>query len=100
MKRKWYVDSPNILNFALNGFAVQLRRDSCDMDANPGVWYTPAKVGEIVARGPRWRLGDMTDGGLNGLGTVLELMMRDMKVLSNGRRRQGETSRQRACPRC
>ena len=50
------------------------------MDAAPGLWYSPAKVGDFVARGPRWPLGNMTDGGPGGLGTITELAQSDMTV--------------------
>lgn len=71
--------------------AMQLRRDPCAMDAVPGLWYSPPKVGDTVARGPRWPLGNMTDGGSGGLGTVVQLMQSDMTV-SSGRERKGKRS--------
>ena len=50
------------------------------MDATPGLWYSPAKVGDFVARGPWWPLGNVTDGGPGGLGTITELAKSDNTV--------------------
>ena len=50
------------------------------MDTTAGGWYSPAKVGDFVARGPRWPLGNMTDGGPGGLGVITELDQADMTV--------------------
>lgn len=59
---------------------AQLRRDPCPLDTKPGAWYFPAKVGDAVARGPKWQRGDMSDGGPGGLGTVIELTQSSMAV--------------------
>lgn len=58
--------------------SLWLRRDPCPLDAKPGAWYSPAKVGDTVARGPKWPRGNMSDGGPGGLGTVMELTKSDM----------------------
>lgn len=58
----------------------QLRRDASAWDAEPSLWYSPAKIGDFVARGPHWPLGSMVDGGPGGLGKVTNLSKEDMKV--------------------
>eukprot|EP00752_Nemacystus_decipiens_P002251 g2132.t2 len=61
-----------------HSMSLWLRRDPCPLDAAPGAWYSPPKVGDTVARGPKWPLGDMSDGGPGGLGTVTELTKSNM----------------------
>ena len=61
-----------------HSMSLWLRRDPCPLDAKPGAWYSPAKVGDTVARGPKWPRGDMSDGGPGGLGTVTELIKSNM----------------------
>ncbi|CAN0501201.1 unnamed protein product, partial [Ectocarpus sp. 12 AP-2014] len=61
-----------------HSMSMWLRRDACPMDAKPGAWYSPPKVGDTVARGPKWPRGDMSDGGPGGLGTVTELTKSNM----------------------
>lgn len=56
------------------------------MDAKPGAWYSPPKVGDTVARGPKWPRGDMSDGGPGGLGTVTELTKSNMTVSGKEKR--------------
>ena len=65
-------------------YVLQLRRDPCPLDAKPGAWYSPPKVGDTVARGPKWPRGDMSDGGPGGLGTVMELTTSSMTVSACG----------------
>lgn len=67
---------------------LQLRRDPCPLDTKPGAWYTPATVGDTVARGPKWQRGDMSDGGPGGLGTVMELTQSSMTVSPWEKRRE------------
>lgn len=57
---------------------LQLRRDSCPLDAKAGLWFSPAKAGDRVARGPKWPLGNMTDGGPGGVGRVVSVMKSEM----------------------
>ena len=40
-------------------------------------------VGDYVARGPRWPLGDMSDGGPGGVGIVKKLDKSEMKVTAH-----------------
>ncbi|CAM9280265.1 unnamed protein product, partial [Ectocarpus sp. 13 AM-2016] len=61
-----------------HSMSMWLRRDACPMDAKPGAWYSPPKVGDTVARGPKWPRGDMSDGVPGGLGTVTELTKSNM----------------------
>ncbi|CAN0181713.1 unnamed protein product [Pylaiella littoralis] len=61
-----------------HSISLWLRRDPCPLDTKPGAWYTPATVGDTVARGPKWQRGDMSDGGPGGLGTVMELTQSSM----------------------
>lgn len=50
------------------------------MDAEASQWFTPPKAGDIVARGPKWPLGNMMDGGPGGLGTIVSVMKSGMTV--------------------
>lgn len=50
------------------------------MDDSPPKWFTSVEVGDYVARGPRWPLGDMSDGGPGGLGIVEQVDSSEMKV--------------------
>lgn len=58
----------------------QLRRDTSTTDDFPPKWFTSVEVGDYVARGPRWPLGDMSDGGPGGLGIVEQVDSSEMKV--------------------
>lgn len=51
------------------------------MDAKSEEWYSTAKPGDTVARGPRWPLGNMMDGGLGGLGKVIGINKSEMTVM-------------------